>query len=92
MENVKIRKDANGNIITKSNKNYHITICENFVTIIEVPSYKKYNVLNDDYDNDEDEDEEIKTSAFVENYNLKKGKNVPNRDPHGISGTKCIII
>ena len=34
MNNTKIRKDANGNIIDKSNKNYHITITENFVTII----------------------------------------------------------
>ena len=36
MEKIKIRKDANGNIIDKSNKNYHITIIENFVTIKEV--------------------------------------------------------
>ena len=92
MEKVEIRKDANGNIISKTDKNYPITICENFVTIIEVPSFKKYNILNDDY-NDDDEEEEIENkSPFVENYNIRKVENVSTKDPRGISKVKCIII
>ena len=92
MEKIKIRKDANGNIISKTDKNYHITICENFVTIIEVPSFKQYNILNDDY-NDDDEEEEIENkSPFVENYNIRKVENVSTKDPRGISKVKCIII
>ena len=71
MNNTKIRKDANGNIIDKSNKNYHITITENFVTIIEVESYKKYNILNEDY-----EDEGENQVPFIDNYTPKKLKNL----------------
>ena len=51
MEEEKIRKDANGNIINKSNKkNYHITMIENLVTRIEVESYKQYNIFIRNHD------------------------------------------
>ena len=93
MEKIKIRKDANGNIISKAEKNYHITICENFVTIIEVPSFKKYNILNDDYNDDDEDEEEVENkSPFVENYNIRKVENVSTKDPRGNSKVKCIII
>ena len=89
MDEVKIRKDANGNIINKSNKkNYHITIIENLVTIIEVESYKQYNILDDDND-DEDENN---NAHFMDNYVPKKVDNYTNNDPHGGSMVKCVII
>ena len=87
MEKIKIRKDANGNIIDKSNKNYHITITENFVTIKEVESYKKFNVLNDD--NDEEQENSV---PFIQNYRLQKFEKPKNRDPNSISNGKCIVI
>ena len=85
---VKLRKDTDGNIINKSNKNYHITINDNFVTIIEVESYKQYNIIEDDYD---DEDENNST-PFIDNYNPGKVDNIRNNDPQGFSRLKCIII
>ena len=89
MDEIKIRKDINGNIINKSNKNnYHITITENFVTIIEVESYKQYNVLDDD----NDDEEENNNAHFMDNYVPKKVDNYTNNDPHGVSMVKCIII
>ena len=89
MEEEKIRKDANGNIINKSNKkNYHITMIENLVTRIEVESYKQYNVLDDD---NEDEDENNKED-LMKNYTPKRVDNFSNNDPHGVSMVKCIII
>ena len=89
MDEVKIRKDSNGNIINKSNKkNYHITITGNFVTIIEVESYKQYNILDDDND-DEDENN---NEHFMDNYVPKKVDNYTNNDPHGGSMVKCVIL
>ena len=87
MNNTKLRKDANGNIIDKSNKNYHITITENFVTIIEVDSYKKYNILNEDY-----EDEGENQVPFIDNYTPKKIEKFSNKDPNAVSMQKCMII
>ena len=84
----KIRKDINGNIINKSNKNnYHINIIENFVTIKEVESYKQYNVL-DDTNDDEDEN---KDTQLINNYNPRQVEGFSNDDPHG-SMAKCLII
>ena len=92
MEGIKIRKDTKGNIISKGNKDYHITICENFVTIIEVPSFKQYNILNDDNDYDEDENKE---SPFVDTY-VEKDKEILKKEKggggQGFSRAKCIIL
>ena len=84
-----IRKDINGNIINKSNKDkYHINIIEN-VTIIDVESYKQYNIL----DETTDEEDENKDEALINNYKPKKEENISNDDPLGVSrGIKCIII
>ena len=86
MDEVKIRKDANGNIINKSNKNYHITIDTNFVTIITVESYKRYNLL-ETYD-----EEDKNTTPFINKYTPKKVEDFSNNDPRGGSRGKCIII
>ena len=45
MEETEVRKDINGNIISKSNKNHHISFKENFSEIIIVESYKEFNKL-----------------------------------------------
>ena len=87
MDNIRIRKDANGNIIDKENKNYHITISENFVTIIEVQSYKQYNLLDNN-----DEEEEDNAPHFMETYTPKKTERISNDDPQGFSKMRCVII
>ena len=89
MIKTKIRKDANGNIIDKSNKNYHITITENFVTIKEVESYKKYNILNED--NEEDEEEENK-APIIQKYRQQKFEIQKDKNPSAVSYGRCIII
>ena len=89
MNKKKIRKDANGNIIDKSNKNYHITITENFVTIKEVESYKKYNILNDDT---EEEEEEENKEPFIQKYRQQKFEIHKNDDASAVSYGRCIII
>ena len=38
------RKDSNGHIISKDNKNYHISFNQK-VKIINIESYKKWNIL-----------------------------------------------
>ena len=97
MDEVKIRKDANGNIINKSNKNYHININTNVVTIIEVESYKRYNILIDNYndgdeDDDDEENEEKNSVPFIDTYVERKVEDTPSKDPHGNSNVKCIIM
>ena len=96
MDGIKIRKDANGNIINKSNKNYHISFYTNVATIIEVESYKRYNILIDSYNDDEDDDdvenEEKNSVPFIDTYVERKVEDVPNKDPHGNSHIKCLII
>ena len=88
MEEKKTRKDKNGNIIDESNKNYHITFSDNFVTIIEVESYKRYNLLDNDYEDDDNNN----SSPFIENYTPHKIEHFVNRDPRGGSMGKCIIL
>ena len=88
MEGIKLRKDVEGNIINKSNKkNYHITISDNFVAVIEVESYKQYNILDDIDDEDENNNR-----PFIENYNPGNVDYIRNNAPHGFSRVKCLII
>ena len=47
MESSIEKKDENNQINNKLNKEYHVTFKENFLQIIEVESYKEYNILND---------------------------------------------
>ncbi len=84
---MKIRKDKDGNIINKSNKNYHISISRDFVTIIKVESYKRYNLLDDNYD-----EEKKNAKPFINKYTPKKVENFSNNDPKSGSIGKCIII
>ena len=94
-----IRKDVQGNIISKTNKNYHISFKENFAEIINVESYKVYNLLNDNNDNlyyegsDDEFDEDENEGKFdIQKYKPLKIEKRANRDPRGFSKTKCIIL
>ena len=39
-----LRRDSNGHIISKENKNYHICFKDN-IDVIDIQSFKKYNIL-----------------------------------------------
>ena len=105
MEQTNERKDAKGNIISKLNKEYHVSFKVDFAETIEVESYKEYNVLNDkneyinNIDNEyednseEDKEEENDEEKFdINKYEALKLDKMPNHDPNGFSRTKCIII
>ena len=102
METEKIRKDAQGNIISKLSKTYHVSFKEEYPEIINVESYKQYNLLTDNIENlkeyeDNEEDEEEEEDKGQEKFDIDKydpmkiGK-MANHDPHGFSKTKCIIL
>ena len=95
-----LRKDLNGHIISKNNKDYHISFKEN-IDIIEVISYKKYNVIGtDNYDNDseeekeneEDNKEEKTKGKFIDSYTKTKIEYFSNKDPHALSKGGCQIF
>ena len=74
-QGAKVRKDKNGQIITKGNcKNYHINF-SNTIDIINVKSYKLFNKIRDGeyYDEDDffddDEEEEKNTEEKDDNNN-----------------------
>ena len=101
MEPTNERKDSKGNIINKLNKNFHVSFKDDFVEIINVESYKEYNILNDkndylnnleDNEEDEDEDEDNEDKFDIKDYNPAKIEKMANHDPAGFSRTKCIIL
>ena len=94
-------KDDNGNIKSRLSKDYHVSFKENFAVIIEVESYKEYNILNNkneylnnyEDENEEDEDNEENEGKFdINKYNQLKLEKMANHDPNAFSKTKCIII
>ena len=93
MEPIKVRRDINGNIISKSNKDYHISFKENFSEIIKVESYKEYNILNDESEFSTNYDDEENEDKFnINEYNPEKVEKTANHDPRGFSRAKCLII
>ena len=104
MEQTNIRKDAKGNIISKLNKEFHISFKEDFAEIIDVESYKAYNILTDkdEYINNIDNEEGAKKRAEndsddedkfnINDYEQQEIEHTPNTDQMGFSRTKCIII
>ena len=108
MEPNNIRKDAHGNIISKTDKLHTVSFKEDLVEIIEVESYKEYNILNDknnylnqfenndkeeDEENEEnEEDEEDKEKFDINKYNPIKLEKMSNHDPNSFSRAKCVII
>ena len=100
LEKTNNRKDAKGNIISKGNKLYHVSFKQDFAEVIDVESYKEYNILNDkneylnkfDDGQEEDEEEENEDKFDINKYNPEKLEKMANHDPTGFSKTKCIII
>ena len=107
MESSIEKKDENCQNNNKLNKEYHVSFKENFVEIIEVESYKEYNILNDkneylnkfdnsgeeeNEDNDGSSDNEDKDKFDINKYNPIKLEKMASHDPNGFSRTKCIII
>ena len=91
-----MRKDKNGQIISKDNyKNYHININTN-IDIINVKSYKIYNKIREgeNYEEDffEDENYEEKKENFIETYEKTECNECPNSDPHSFSKGGCFIF
>ncbi len=92
-----MRKDKNGQIISKENyKNYHIYINNN-IDIINVKSYKMYNKIRgegEDYNEDffEDEDKEEKKENFIDTYEKTECGECSNKDPHSLSKGMCFIF
>ena len=101
-----IGRDSKENIREKLKKVYHVSFRNDFVKIIDVESYKAYNILTDkdeyinkyDNDNTRNEEEELEEededgSKFdINKYNPIELDKTANHDPNGFSKTKCIII
>ena len=99
-----IRKDAKGNIISKTDKLYTVSFKDDLVEIIDVESFKEYNILNDkneylsqfdlsgEEEKEENEDIEDQDKFDINKYNPLKLEKMANHDPNGFSRTKCIII
>ena len=94
-----LRKDINGQIISKNNyKNYHINF-NTTIDIINVKSYKIYNKMGegenyeeDEYFENQEEDIEEKKENFIETYEKAECDDVVNKDPKGFSHGGCIIF
>ena len=105
MEQTNIKKDSKGNVISKLNKEeFHVSFKEDFAEIIDVESYKIYNILTDkdEYINniddergvkkrvDNDSDDEDKFN--INEYEQQEIEHTPNTDRMGFSRAKCIIL
>ena len=91
-----IRKDINGQIMSKEDyKNYHINF-NSKIDIINVKSYKIYNKIRDgeNYDEDflEDEENQEKKENFIENYQKVECEDFTNKDPRAFSKGICLIF
>ena len=93
MASVKVfRKDANGQVISKNDKNYHISFNDN-IDIIDVQSYKKYNHIYEDYEEEENEDVDTTTETnFIESYQKANIEVCPSKDPKAFSKGGCYIF
>ena len=107
IEQTKAKEESKGNVIEKSHKELHVSFKEDFAEIINVESYKEYNILNDkdeyinqlENNNDEknideiDDDEEGEEKFDINNYNPTKIEKLANHDPHAFSrANRCIIL
>ena len=101
-QGAKVRKDKNGQIITKDNcKNYHINFSNN-IDIINVKSFKLFNKIRDGeyYDEDDffddDEEEEKNTEEKDDNNNILDLRNdcydSSIRDSMAFSRPGCLIF
>ncbi len=95
-----LRKDINGQIISKKNiKNYHINI-NTTIDVINVKSYKIYNKIreeesfdeNEFFENQDEEEKEEKKENFIDTYEKTECEEVVNKDPRGLSHGGCSIF
>ena len=106
MASAELRIDSFGHIISKDNKDYHISFKEN-IDIIDIKSYKKYNRLREssseddiEYeDNSEDNEEEVvdeegygKKKNFIDDYQKTEIEDFSNKDPKSFSKGGCYIF
>ena len=98
-----IRKDSVGHIISKNNKNYHISFNQK-IDIIEIKSYKMLNMLTDNngfnnlfFDSkgdkyDETGDEIPKKKSFIESNKRIRIRKYSNKNPNALKNIKCNIF
>ena len=91
-----LRRDNNGHIISKENKDYHICFKDN-IDVIDIQSFKKYNRITEDEDYfDEDCYDETCSStnaeSFIDNYQKSNVEDCPNKDPKAFSKGGCNIL
>ena len=104
MASAELRIDSFGHIISKENKDYHISFKDN-IDIIDIQSYKKYNKIRessseDDIENEENsEDNEIdgedyngNKKSFIDDYQKTEIENFANKDPKSFSKGGCYIF
>ena len=91
-----LRRDNNGHIISKDNKDYHICFKDN-IDIINIQSYKKYNKMTEDEEDFFEEDYEETCSStnaesFIDNYQKSNVEDCPNNDPKAFSKGRCTVF
>ena len=104
MASAELRIDSFGHIISRDNKDYHISFKEN-IDIIDIQSYKKYNKLRessseDDIENEENyedneedgEDYNGNKKSFIDDYQKTEIENFTNKDPKSFSKGGCYIF
>ena len=106
MASAELRIDSFGHIISKDNKDYHISFNEN-IDIIDIKSYKKYNRIrensseddnefeeNSEDNEEEGEDEENygKKKNFIDDYQKTEIESFSNKDPKSFSKGGCYIF
>ena len=86
-----IRKDSNGHIISKDEKNYHISFNDD-IDIINVPSFKKFNIIGEDYEDYSDEtDDAPRNENFIDTYQKANIEESSVKDPKAFSKGGCYI-
>ena len=104
MASAELRIDSFGHIISRDNKDYHISFKEN-IDIIDIQSYKKYNKIRessseDDIENEENyedneedgEDYNGNKKSFIDDYQKTEIENFTNKDPKSFSKGGCYIF
>ena len=87
-----LRKDLNGHIISKEEKNYQILFNDN-IDIINVKSYKKFNLLEDDCEDYSDETSDTPNEEnFIDTYQKANIEQCSVNDPKAFSKGGCCIF
>ena len=98
-----LRRDSEGHIISKRNKEYHISF-KGDIDIIDIQSYKTLNILTTDANTedlffggaenngDNKEDEAPKEKSSFENTKRVRIRRYANRNPNALKNIKCSIF